>query len=108
MQYLYLRYINFTDCLLVKAIQENSGFYLILNNDYKSALDILKGKYSLNMQAKHGGQHINWYNFDKTQRMLIAGLNNIYKSGYHQSLVLIMRNSLFDTTTTPTSLYVEP
>ena len=73
-----------------------------------SALDILIGKCSLDMQMKHAGQHINWYNFDKTERMLmLAGFTNIYKSGYHQSLVPIMRNSLFDTTTIPTSLYIE-
>ena len=82
---------------------------LFLNNDYESALDILIGKCSLDMQMKHAGQHIiNWYNFHKTERMLmLAGFTNIYKSGYHQSLVPIMRNSLFDTTTIPTSLYIE-
>lgn len=81
---------------------------LFLNNDYESALDILVSKCSLDMQMKHAGQHINWYNFDKAKRMLaLAGFNNIYKSGYQQSLVPIMRNSLFDTTTPPTSLYIE-
>lgn len=81
---------------------------LFLNNDFESALDILIAKCSLDMQKKHAGQHINWYNYDKAKRMLItAGFTNIYKSGYQQSLVPIMRNSLFDTTTPSSSLYIE-
>tara|TARA_B100000989_G_scaffold297545_2_gene283615 strand:- start:1208 stop:2083 length:876 start_codon:yes stop_codon:yes gene_type:complete len=81
---------------------------LFLNNDYESALDILISKCSLKMQMKHPGQHINWYNFEKAKKMLkLAGFINIYKSGYQQSLVPVMRNSLFDTTTPPTSLYIE-
>jgi predicted SAM-dependent methyltransferase len=81
---------------------------IFAENEYEDALNILISKCSIEMQLQHPGQHINWYNFDKVKAMLMqAGFKNIYRSGYLQSKYPIMRNTLFDSTTPATSLYVE-
>lgn len=81
---------------------------IFAENKYEDALDNLINRCSLDMQLKHAGQHINWYNFTKLEKMLTqAGFKTICKSGYLQSKYPIMRNALFDSLTPATSLYVE-
>jgi predicted SAM-dependent methyltransferase len=81
---------------------------LFADHDYEDALDLICSKCSIEHQMNNPSQHINWYNFRKCERMLtLAGFTGIRKSGYQQSLVPIMRNSLFDTSLPPISLYIE-
>jgi SAM-dependent methyltransferase len=55
------------------------------------------------------GDHISWWTHDKVIKFLEnAGFKNIYRSGYGQSILPILRDtSLFDSTHPKLSLYVE-
>lgn len=55
------------------------------------------------------GSHVSWWNSEKIiQFMRDAGFKVIYKSGYHQSISPVMRNTpLFDSTHPSMSVYVE-
>ncbi len=55
------------------------------------------------------GDHINWFNHDKLERMLrTAGFPTVYRSGYGQSAYVVLRNRrYFDRTRPCFSLYVE-
>lgn len=55
------------------------------------------------------GSHISWWNAEKIISFLKeAGFKNVYRSGYHQSVSPVMRNTpLFDSTHPAMSVYVE-
>lgn len=76
---------------------------------YEEALNYCISKCSLEVQKKHPGNHINWWNKNKLFRMLrIAGFGNVYLSGYGQSFAPVLRNTLiFDNTHPKISLYIE-
>lgn len=77
--------------------------------DYEKALNYIKDKCILEIQKKYSVDHINWWNKDKLFRMLQeAGFEEVYLSGYGQSLSPVLRNtSYFDNTCPYLSLYVE-
>jgi len=77
--------------------------------EYEEALNHCISKCSLEVQKKYPGNHINWWNKDKLFRMLrMAGFENIYLSGYGQSLSPVLRNTwIFDNTHPKLSLYIE-
>lgn len=76
---------------------------------YEQALDYCVSKRSLDLQRKHPGCHINWWNKEKVIRFLRnAGFENVYVSAYGQSLCPVMKNiTYFDNTHPTVSLYVE-
>lgn len=53
--------------------------------------------------------HVNWFNFDKLQRMLaVAGFVDIARSAFGQSAVpVLLDTNFFDSTTPETSVFVE-
>ncbi|MHA1252133.1 MAG: class I SAM-dependent methyltransferase [Candidatus Helarchaeota archaeon] len=63
----------------------------------EKALDFFCKKCSLEVQEKFPGNHINWWNEEKTIKMLRkAGFKKIYKSRYLQSALPILRDPIFD------------
>lgn len=76
---------------------------------YTQALDYCSKQCPIEIQKRHPGNHMNWWNKDKTIRMLKkAGFKDIYSSGYGQSHNRILRDtSLFDNTHPKISLYIE-
>ncbi len=75
----------------------------------KEALDYCCSNCELEIQNKYPGNHINWWNEEKTTKMLReAGFETIYRSGYGQSVTPALRNTLlFDNTHPKISLYIE-
>jgi predicted SAM-dependent methyltransferase len=76
---------------------------------YEDALDYCTSKCSIELQKKYPGNHINWWNKDKIFKMLkVSGFNDIYLSGYGQSISPVLRNTFFfDNTFPTTSIFVE-
>jgi len=77
--------------------------------NYEEALNFVIDKCLLNIQKKYPVDHINWWNKDKLFRMLsTAGFEEVYLSGYGQSLSPILRDTrYFDNTCPYLSLYIE-
>jgi predicted SAM-dependent methyltransferase len=77
--------------------------------DYEAALDYCTAKCPLEIQKKYPGNHINWWNWTKLERMLKqAGFQSVRLSAYGQSHSAPMRNmGLFDGTHPRISIYVE-
>jgi SAM-dependent methyltransferase len=77
--------------------------------DYEDALNYCTSKCSIDVQRKHSGNHMNWWNEKKAFRMLKeAGFEDRYGYGYGQSFSPVLRNiSLFDNTHPKISLYIE-
>jgi predicted SAM-dependent methyltransferase len=75
----------------------------------EAALDSFSRRCSVEDQHKFPGFHMNWWTFEKAERMLKkAGFSRIYRSGYGQSHCPAMRDVvLFDKQDPKTSLYVE-
>jgi len=73
----------------------------------EDGLDFFTKQCSFN--EKYPGNHINWWNYEKVERMLKeVGFKTIYRSGYGQSNFAPLRDvSLFDSTHPTISLYVE-
>ena len=92
-----------------ERINDNELDSIFREKQYEDALDHCTSKCSLDVQMKYPGNHINWWNKEKTFRMLrLAGFENIYLSGYGQSFCPVLRNTLlFDRTKPKISLYVE-
>lgn len=76
---------------------------------YEDALNYCMAKCSLRVQKKYPGGHISWWNKLKLFKFIEnAGFNNIYSSGYGQSLSPVLRNTyFFDNTHPKLSVYVE-
>ena len=79
------------------------------NNPYETALNFCMDKCDLDIQKKYSGNHINWWNKNKLERMLEkAGFSDIQLSGFGQSQAAVMRNvGLFDNTHNKISIYIE-
>lgn len=79
------------------------------DNEFASALNIFTSVCTVEAQKQYPGYHMNWWNFDKAKRMLAdSGFETIYKSGYTQSLSIVMRDAyFFDKQDVNESLYVE-
>ena len=75
----------------------------------EAALDYFTAKCSLDVQRKHPGNHINWYNQKKLKTMLReAGFDTIYRSAYQQSRTPVLRDlSFFDFRSPEIALYME-
>jgi len=82
---------------------------LFREKPYEEALNYCTSKCSLEAQHKYPGNHINWWNGDKTVRMLReAGFSDVRLSAYGQSFCPVLRDTLlFDSTHPRVSLYVE-
>jgi predicted SAM-dependent methyltransferase len=76
---------------------------------YEQALDACTAKCPVEVQKRHPGNHINWWNAEKLSRLLIdAGFREVRRSGYCQSQCPILRNVVyFDNTRPSVSLYME-
>ncbi|WP_373840306.1 methyltransferase domain-containing protein [Methanospirillum sp.] len=79
------------------------------NNCLNDALNILIKKIDLTFHSQTPGYHINWFTYEKIERMLTtAGFSLVYRSGWGQSLNPVLQNtSIFDITHPKISLYVE-
>lgn len=79
----------------------------IARHGYPQVLDFFTKQCTFD--PKRPGNHINWFNYQKIEKMLCeAGFNNVYQSGYGQSVSPLMRNSdLFDSRHPQMSIYVE-
>jgi hypothetical protein len=79
------------------------------NMKYEEALDYCTSKCTVEIQKRHPGNHMNWWNKTKTAKMLReAGFHLIFESGYGQSQAAVMRNLLyFDKTHPILSFYIE-
>lgn len=77
--------------------------------EMKEALDYCCSNCELEIQNKYPGNHMNWWNEEKTTKMLReAGFETIYRSGYGQSVTPALRNTLlFDNKCPKISLYIE-
>jgi SAM-dependent methyltransferase len=82
---------------------------LFREKPYEEALNYCTSKCLLEVQHKYPGNHINWWNRDKTMRMLQeAGFSDVRLSAYGQSFCPVLRDTLlFDSTHPRVSLYVE-
>lgn len=76
---------------------------------YEEALNTCINRCSLDIQKKYSGNHINWWNRAKLERMLQkAGFKNIQLSAFGQSHTAVLRNTdLFDNTHSKISLYID-
>jgi predicted SAM-dependent methyltransferase len=74
-----------------------------------AALNFCTAKCSLEVQRKHPGNHINWYNENKLARMMRkAGFDTVYRSGFQQSRSPVLRDTrLFDFRRPEIGLYME-
>ena len=72
-------------------------------------LDGCTSKCDLEVQRRHPGNHINWWNAEKLTAMLeAAGFGEVYHSGYGQSASPLLRDTqYFDCTNPWMSVYVE-
>ncbi len=76
---------------------------------YEDALDYCKARINLDLQSTYPGNHINWWNSNKLFKMLkMAGFEDIYLSGFGQSMCPVLQNTVyFDNTHPAFSIYVE-
>jgi predicted SAM-dependent methyltransferase len=82
---------------------------LFSNKSFEEALNYCTSKCDLDIQLKYPGNHINWWNPEKMEKMFKkSGFEHIYISGYGQSFSPVLRNvALFDNTHPKISLYME-
>lgn len=80
---------------------------IILNKGKEKSLDYFTSL--CEFQAERPGNHISWWNVAKLSSFLQkAGFNNVYRSGYLQSISPVLRDeSLFDNTHPAISIYME-
>lgn len=76
---------------------------------YEQALNQCTAKCPVEVQKRHPGNHINWWNADKLARCLTeAGFTDVRRSGYAQSQCPVLRDTrYFDNTRPSVSLYME-
>ena len=94
---------------MTRKFSDDEIYGILAENDFEAALNIFTSECSIAAQRKYFGYHMNWWNFEKARRMLSrAGFDTVYKSGYAQSLAMVMRDtSFFDKQDFNDSLYVE-
>lgn len=82
---------------------------LLSSSTLSDALDLMVSGCSYEIQMRHPGNHINWWNHDKLMNFMgQAGFREIRKSAYGQSRCAVLRNvAHFDNTRPQISLYVE-
>jgi hypothetical protein len=88
----------------------DAEFINIFNSmKYEDALDYCTSRCTVEIQKKYPGNHMNWWNKQKTAKMLKeAGFNLVMESGYGQSQAAVLRNLLFFDKSHPTlSFYIE-
>jgi predicted SAM-dependent methyltransferase len=96
-----------------QRIHDEDFDWIFSNYEYEAALNYCVQKcpleQRLEIQNKYPGNHINWWNKDKTEQMLRkAGFTNVYLSGFGQSASPVLRNiQFFDSTHPKISLYME-
>ena len=92
-----------------EKISDDQLTNIFKSNNYEDALDYCTSKCLINIQKRQPFTHINWYNTKKIMEMMNkAGFDDVRISGYGQSFVPVLRNTLyFDNTYYKTSLYIE-
>lgn len=92
-----------------KRITDEELERLFKEMSYEDALDYCISKCPVEIQKKHPGQHLNWFNEKKLSQMLgRAGFREVRRSAYGQSFAPVMRDTdYFDTNMPKVSLYVE-
>lgn len=80
---------------------------IISSNSFEDACDIFIRM--CKFDSSQANNHVNWWSYDKLKRMLSeAGFEVVYRSGYGQSRMNILRDTnYFDNTHPAISLYVE-
>jgi hypothetical protein len=75
----------------------------------EAALNQIINQIPLEMRQGHPGDHVNWFNSEKIEKMLKdSQFLDVYESRFGQSNCAILRNTrLFDYTCPGLSLYVE-
>lgn len=93
----------------LKKFSDNDLKEIFQNYQYNDALNFITSKCTIEQQRKYFGYHMNWWNWEKAEKMLKkAGFKEIYKSGFGQSVSPCMRDTvLFDKQDPKDSLYVE-
>jgi predicted SAM-dependent methyltransferase len=93
----------------VEKISDAELMNLFKTKSFDDALNYCTAKCDINLQQKDPGNHMNWWNENKTIKMLKnAGFKKIYRSGYGQSICPVLRNvNFFDNTHPKNSLYIE-
>jgi predicted SAM-dependent methyltransferase len=76
---------------------------------YQQALDACTASCPVDVQKRHPGNHINWWNAEKLSAFLAAaGFDDVRRSGCGQSQSPVLRNTrYFDNTRPDVSLYME-
>ncbi|MBF0522479.1 MAG: methyltransferase domain-containing protein [Candidatus Omnitrophica bacterium] len=76
---------------------------------YEEVLNYCTSLCPVDIQKKYPGNHMNWWNLEKAQRMLKkTGFNKVYASSYGQSFSPVLRDvNFFDKTYPKISLYIE-
>jgi ubiquinone/menaquinone biosynthesis C-methylase UbiE len=92
-----------------KRISDEELEKIFKEMSYEDALDYCISKCPVEIQKKHPGQHLNWFNEKKLTQMLSkAGFSEIWRSSYGQSFAPVMRDTdYFDTNMPKVSLYME-
>lgn len=82
---------------------------IIANNSKNDALDIITGRASVEKQKKYSFNHVNWFTFEKLEKMLKkVGFKQVHREAFGQSQCPVLRDTkLFDKTHPKLSLYVE-
>lgn len=82
----------------IEKVSDQQLAQLIEAKGPEGAMDELCSRCSIELQRKHAGNHINWWNPNKFQDFLQkAGFSEVFHCSYGQSLSPVMRNlHLFD------------
>jgi hypothetical protein len=69
---------------------------IIQTRNMEDALNFCTSKCSVEIQKKYRGDHINWWNQKKLEKMMsLAGFKSIYLSAREQSASPVMRNEIY-------------
>lgn len=92
-----------------KRINDDELKSIFKSKNYEDALNFICSQCPIDIQKKYPGNHINWWNKNKTRKFLKnAGFSKIYDSGYAQSIQPVLRDEdYFDNTHPPCSFYIE-
>lgn len=92
-----------------ERLSDNKLAGLLDTLGYEKTMDYCVSLCSAEIQKKHPGHHINWWNPSKILAMAKEmGFSNVYISSYQQSTSAVLRNSnFFDSTNPRGSLYFE-
>ena len=92
-----------------KRINDDELKSIFKEKNYEDALNFICSKCPIEIQKKYPGNHINWWNKNKTRKFLEnAGFSIINDSGYGQSEQSVLRDvDHFDNTHPQCSFYIE-